>query len=136
VDLSRLVETHRDSNAEVTVVVVPGDGRGDIGSVQIDRHGRLERFAEKTSERDSDLHINAGIYLASRCTLLEISPGVQVSLENELFPRWLEAEKDMRTFLHDGRCVDIGTPDRYQFAQQLLANVEADTGSPVLVHEV
>jgi NDP-sugar pyrophosphorylase family protein len=129
IDLCSFVLAHQESKAEVTVVVVPSDGRGDIGSVKIDQFGKLEQFKEKNSTLDSDFYINAGIYLVSRRLIEQIPPEVQISLENELFPRWLETGTNMRAFVHGGRCIDIGTPDRYQDAQQLLANVEAGSQS-------
>jgi NDP-sugar pyrophosphorylase family protein len=135
VDLSRFVEFHQESKAELTIVVVPADGRGDTGSVLIDQNGKLKRFAEKESGMDSKCYINAGIYIVSRRLLYEIPTGVQISLEKELFPRWVEAGKDMRVFLHSGSCVDIGTPDRYQVAQQLLAGVEANSAPTVAAEE-
>jgi NDP-sugar pyrophosphorylase family protein len=47
-----------------------------------------------------------------------------LSLEKELLPRWLAEERDLRAFIHDGDCVDIGTPERYERAQKTLSAVE------------
>lgn len=66
VDLFEFAMEHKESNTELSVVVV-SDGRSDTGSVLID------------------------------------------------------------SFIHAGKCVDIGTPDRYQIAQQILASVERDS---------
>jgi NDP-sugar pyrophosphorylase family protein len=49
---------------------------------------------------------------------------MRVSLEEELFPRWLAEGKNVRAYHHEGRCIDIGTPERYLSAQETLANVE------------
>jgi D-glycero-alpha-D-manno-heptose 1-phosphate guanylyltransferase len=130
VDLSKFVEEHRRTKADLSVVVVPADGRGDIGSVLVDPSGKLARFAEKEPGIASQYFINAGIYMVSRALLFEIPPGVPVSLEKELFPRWLESGKNMRAFHHAGSCVDIGTPERYQMAQRMLASVEAEPVPP------
>jgi mannose-1-phosphate guanylyltransferase len=135
VDLSRLVEVHNESKADLTVVAVPSDGRCDIGTVLFDRDGRLKRFAEKEPEQSLKCYINAGIYLVSRRLLHEIPAGVHISLERELFPSWTKAGKEIRAFLHTGDCVDIGTPERYQIAQQVLARAEADLAPPAGVEE-
>ena len=127
VDLSQFVAEHRKSKAELSVVVVPADGRGDIGSVRVNPDGRVTGFAEKESDLDSKYYINAGIYMLSRTLLYDIPAGVPVSLEKELFPRWLAARRDMKAFIHPGRCVDIGTPERYEIAQQMLASVEENS---------
>jgi NDP-sugar pyrophosphorylase family protein len=57
---------------------------------------------------------------------IDITPGVQISLEREVFPRWLAEGRKIRGFVASGRCFDIGTADRYQSAQNILADVEMD----------
>ena len=70
--------------------------------------------------------MNAGIYMAAKRIFQDVTATVRVSLEEELFPRWLAEGKYLRAFGHPGKCVDIGTPERYQAAQDILANVEID----------
>lgn len=125
VDLCRFVADHRASNADVSVVVVPADRRDDVGSVRVDVSGRLVRFDEKQGSAGAP-YLNAGIYMMSRAILYDIAPDVPVSVERELFPRWLAEGRDIRAFVHGGACVDIGTPERYQVAQDVLAKVEAE----------
>jgi NDP-sugar pyrophosphorylase family protein len=62
--------------------------------------------------------------MATKRILSDVPPGVQVSLEASLFPRWLAEGKYLRAFIHPGECIDIGTPERYQSAQVTLAGVE------------
>jgi NDP-sugar pyrophosphorylase family protein len=45
-------------------------------------------------------------------------------LERELFPQWIQEGRRIKAFVHSGKCVDIGTPERYQTAQKALANAE------------
>jgi len=125
VDLRKLVVDHCDSTADATMVVVPGDGRGDCGSVQVGPSGKLMLFEEKQGPCFTR-YLNAGIYMMSRSILYDIPSGVQVSLERELFPRWLEDGKDIKALICSGKCVDIGTPERYRIAQDALANVELE----------
>jgi len=123
VDFKALLDSHREARADASVVVVPADGRGDGGSVRVDNSGRLVRFDEKQGGADSS-YLNAGIYVLSRDLLSVIPSGVSVSLEQELFPRWLVERRDIRAFVHQGKCIDIGTPERYEVAQDVLASVE------------
>jgi NDP-sugar pyrophosphorylase family protein len=126
-DLGCLMAEHRASDACVSVVVVPADRRADIGSVRLNGQGRVAQFDEKTGPAGPN-YINAGIYVLSREIVERIPPGVSVSIERELFPRWLAEGVDVKAFVHRGVCVDIGTPERYQAAQALLAQVETDAG--------
>jgi NDP-sugar pyrophosphorylase family protein len=121
--IAELVDNHRDTRGDVSVVVVPTDGRADCGSVLVDRHGKISSFQEKQGLFD-DRYINAGIYMMSRQLLYEIPADTQVSLERELLPRWLRQDKSIRGFIYLGRCLDIGTPERYLVAQDILADVE------------
>jgi NDP-sugar pyrophosphorylase family protein len=125
-DLHRFVTDHLASGAEVSVVVVPADGRGDCGTVNVHPNGRLAGFVEKESAANGR-YANAGIYMASLQILNDIPDG-QVSLERELFPRWLEEGREIRAFVSPGTCVDIGTPERYGAAQDILATAEVATG--------
>ena len=126
VNLAELVADHRRARADLTLVVNPPDGRGDCGSVYVNGQGDVERFAEKQSSASAPF-INAGIYAVARSLLLEVPAGVAVSLEQELFPRWLHEGRRLRAFITSERCVDIGTPDRYRRAQETLSIVERET---------
>jgi mannose-1-phosphate guanylyltransferase len=124
-DLSRFVAEHSNSGADLSVVVVPNDGRLDCGLVSTDSHGQVLGFKEKLSASGLQF-VNAGIYAAKKSILYEMPPNQRVSLEEELFPRLLAEHRNVRTFHHSGACIDIGTPERYQQAQTTLAKVELD----------
>jgi mannose-1-phosphate guanylyltransferase len=110
-DLRQFVVSHRVAGADVSLAVVPSDGRVDGGSVFADESGKLVGFIEK-NDRIGAPHINAGIYAFLRTLLLEIPVDAQVSLERELLPCWLEAGCSMRACIAATSCVDIGTPER------------------------
>ena len=123
VDLHRFVAAHLESEADVSVAVIPVDERGDVGSVVVDGDGNVVKFAEKEPSLRSR-YLNAGIYMLSQRMLFEIPSGRPISLERELFPLWIRECRRIRAFIHLGTCVDIGTPERYQTAQKTLANAE------------
>jgi NDP-sugar pyrophosphorylase family protein len=122
-DLSGFVTEHCQKRTDVSVLVVPANGRADCGLVSMDANGRVLSFKEKESAIGKQ-YINAGIYMATKSVLYEIPPNMRVSLEEELFPRWLAEGKNVRAYFHEGRCIDIGTPERYLGAPETLANVE------------
>jgi NDP-sugar pyrophosphorylase family protein len=128
-DLSRFVADHREAKADVSLIVTSADGRGDCGSVYVNRKGYVERFAEKQNSAGAP-YVNAGIYIMPRRLLHSIPPGLPVSLEQDLFPRWLEEGYHLKACVFSGMCVDIGTPDRYHRAQDILANVEMEPCVP------
>jgi NDP-sugar pyrophosphorylase family protein len=123
-DLSAFANDYRSAKADFSMVVVPADGRSDVGLVAVDPGGKILAFKEKQISVGMG-HVNAGIYMTAKRILGDIPAGTQVSLEEELFPRWLAEGKYLRAFRYPGECVDIGTPERYRSAQESLANAEA-----------
>ncbi len=124
VDLTAFVRDYQESKYDVSVVVVPADGRNDCGFVVLNDQNRVVGFNEKTPSVTAR-YLNAGIYMLASRLLCEIPADRQMSLEREIFPQWLSAHRCIRSFVHPGTCVDIGTPERYRDAQALLADVEA-----------
>jgi len=95
------------------------------------RDGKISSFQEKQGLFD-DRYINAGIYIMSRQLVLEIPGGIQVSLERDVLPVWLRQDKYINGFICPGKCLDIGTPERFLIAQDILADVEPQANGPQL----
>jgi NDP-sugar pyrophosphorylase family protein len=119
-NLHRFLAEHSGSKADMSLLVVPPDGRDDCGTVSLDVEGRLLAFQEKQPQ-SGPKYVNAGIYLFSRHMLCGIPEGTEVSLERELLPKWLEQGKRIRATVDQAKCHDIGTPERYRSAQIALA---------------
>ena len=127
-NLSKFLDSNREARADASVVLVPADGRADCGSVLVDGNCNLVSFQEKRGAFRAP-YVNAGVYVTSRQILYEIEPNVEVSLEHELLPRWLREGKRIKGFIYSGKCVDIGTPERYRSAQDILADAELSANS-------
>ena len=123
VDLRSFLAAHCRWRAEVSIVVVPEDERSDTGAVLLDADGNVTQFAEKECLQLKH-HLNAGIYILSREMTYGISSRVPLSLEHELLPAWIHNGRRVKGFIHLGKCVDIGTPERYRRAQNVLADAE------------
>lgn len=124
VDLAEFAAAHLEANADVSAVLVPVDERWDVGSVVIDADKNIVMFGEKDASPFAQ-YLNAGIYMLSREIMHGIQHGLPISLERELFPEWIREGRRVKGFVHSGRCVDIGTPERYRIAQEVLAEIEA-----------
>jgi mannose-1-phosphate guanylyltransferase len=129
-DLHRFMSYHQDSGADMSMLLVPHDGREDCGTVSVDADGRLLDFQEK-QPGTGPRYVNAGIYVLGRETLFDIPSGMQISLERELLPKWLAQGKPIRALVDPAACYDIGTPERYQNAEALLAAAET-YGNPAI----
>ena len=86
------------------------------------RYGRVELAGERISrflpKGESDLPINAGIYLVRR-RLLDRIRTVPCSLENDILPT-LAADGELLGHSAEGAFIDIGVPEDFQRAQQAL----------------
>jgi histidinol-phosphate phosphatase family protein len=104
-------QQRRGQNA-LLLAEVPDSSR--YGCVQTQPDGRVLRFDEKGTASGPGW-INAGIYLLKRRALEEIPIGRAVSIEREMFPKWIGG--DLSGYRpKDARFLDIGVPDAYEQA--------------------
>jgi mannose-1-phosphate guanylyltransferase/phosphomannomutase len=117
VDLTRLVEFHREKNASVTIGLKSVDNPLEFGIVVTDEEGRIERFLEKPSwgQVFSDT-INTGIYVLEPEVLRHVPTDRPYDFSKELFPLLLEMGRPMYGFVLDGYWQDIGNLDQYRQA--------------------
>jgi mannose-1-phosphate guanylyltransferase len=109
-DLSALMEAHREHEARATIALYPVEDSAAYGLVDVDGEGRVTEFVEKTGESVPG-EINAGAYFLERSVLDLIPPGREVSIEREVFP--LLVGDGLGALRLDGYWMDIGTPERY-----------------------
>ena len=109
---------HRNRQAKATLLLTRTVDTERFGHVQIDRDGNVTDFQEKGSSHGWGW-INAGMYLLSRDLLAEIPADRAVSLEREVFPRWVG--RGLYGFRSEARFMDIGTPEAYACSESFFA---------------
>jgi len=109
-DLTALVEAHRERQAQATIALHAVEDSAAYGLVGVDAEGAVTEFVEKTGEAVPG-EINAGAYFLERAVLDLIPPEREVSIEREVFPRLVAA--GLGALRLDGYWMDIGTPERY-----------------------
>jgi NDP-sugar pyrophosphorylase family protein len=115
--ISDFFRFHHDKKADFSIAccLVPDTSR--YGRVEIDpATHRISSFREKTAATGAGW-INAGIYLMQRSVLAPFPSGAS-SLEKDFFPRLVQNR--LFGYCHRGSFIDIGTPDSYQKAQEIL----------------
>jgi NDP-sugar pyrophosphorylase family protein len=129
VDLAAFIQWHFDSLNSNSMVVTQVDDARQFGSVQVDPAGSIIAFEEKNPGLDAPTPglINAGIYIVCGELIQSIPEGRPVSLEREVFPRWLGGR--FRVFPAKGGFIDIGTPASFAAAGEYVGhNRKTDTG--------
>lgn len=143
-DFRHMLKTHRDSNADVTLAVLPvvKEQTPELGLTRLDGAGRVVGFVEKpkTDEARAGLELspqwlkergvadtsrnylaNMGIYLFKRKVLLEMlnAPPLATDFGKEIFPRGVKTHNIM-AHVFDGYWEDLGTVKAFHEANLAL----------------
>ncbi len=116
-DLTKLIEFHKERGAAVTIGLKSVENPLEFGIVVTDEEGRIERFLEKPSwgQVFSDT-INTGIYVLEPEVLTHVPTDRPYDFSKELFPYLLEMGRPLYGFVMDGYWQDIGNLDQYRQA--------------------
>jgi len=122
-DLTTLVEFHREKGGKATLYLTRVEDPTAYGLVPLDRQGRITEFLEKPSwdQVTTDL-INAGTYVLEPELLERVPEGEPYSFERQLFPQLLADGVPMYGFPNDAYWLDIGTPAKYLQAHYDILN--------------
>lgn len=110
--------SHLKRKAQLSLVLIKVQEAKDYGSIASDKSGRILNFQEKISANASG-HISAGVYCFSREALGWMPKEKKFMLEKDFFP--VNLDKAVFAFSAQGKFIDIGTPERFKEAQQLLS---------------
>lgn len=116
-DLNALWQTHRQRNADATLLLTRVEDASAFGTVQVAPNGRVLEFLEKSGVV-APAWVNAGVYVLSRFLLESVPSKGVVSIERDLFPLWVE--RRIYGFQTNAPLYDIGTPESYRRVQRLF----------------
>jgi NDP-sugar pyrophosphorylase family protein len=119
-DLSPLVDFHREKRAQITVALYEVDNPCSCGIVDLAPNGQIHRFVEKPTPAEVFSNLaNAGIYIVDPSILDYVPIGQPYDFGRDLFPRLLaEGVKIWGYPIHE-LLIDIGTPAKYRQAQRI-----------------
>ena len=116
-NVDELKRVHQQSSALATMWLECADDLRRFATVEISDEGQITCFREKSLKRKHGL-INAGVYLFERKILEALPYDRAFSLETELFPKMVN--KGLFGVVGNGHFLDIGTPESYSEADQLM----------------
>ena len=129
-DITALVEFHRQRGAEGTIALTRVQEPSAYGVVPVDEQGRVQAFVEKPppGTAPTDL-INAGTYVLEPAVLDRIPEG-RSSIERRVFPEMVPSGS-LFAMPSPAYWVDVGTPVTYLGAQlDLLDGVRGGAPAP------
>ena len=118
IDLTRLVEFHKQKQALVTVCLTRVPNPLEFGITIVDDEGRVQRFLEKPTwgQVFSDT-VNTGIYVMEPEVFDYVAAGESVDWSSDVFPRLIEEGRAVYGYVADGYWEDVGTLASYHKAQ-------------------
>ncbi len=119
-DLDKLINAHKKSNATATIVLARSGNAARFGAVELDAENRVVSFVEKPRRQLSgEGWVNAGVYVVRPSVFSKIPKGRRTSLELDVFPK-LMREGAIFGYRHEGYWADVGTPEDYLRVQRDL----------------
>ncbi|MCS4535853.1 NDP-sugar synthase [Corynebacterium sp. HS2168-gen11] len=128
-DLDALLTAHHTKQADLTMHLVRVSDPRAFGCVPTDPDGRVLDFLEKTEDPPTD-QINAGCYVFRKDLIAEIPQGRVVSIEREIFPRFLQEGRKFYGYVDNSYWRDMGTPE--DFVQGSADLIRGIAPSPLL----
>jgi glucose-1-phosphate adenylyltransferase len=145
-DFGDLLQTHRETKADVTIAVLPvtAEAASGLGMIRLDDSGRVVGFVEKPQSNEQleplwtpaewmekrgiacngrNYLASMGIYLFKRDVLFQLlnSPPLATDFGREIFPQTLKT-RHVQAHLFDGYWEDVGTIKAYHEASLALTS--------------
>ena len=119
VDLDRLSDFARRTGADVSFALFETSDRARYMGIDLDSQGRILQLQ---AHYQSPHLANGGVYWLSLDALRDLTAKAcqPLSLETDLFPALLRAGRKLCGCVFHGTFIDIGIPDDFRRAQELL----------------
>lgn len=109
-DVTKLLEFHRERGAEASIALHPAEDPSRFGVVPTTAEGRVISFVEKPLREDAPTNlVNAGTYVFEPSVLDRIALTGRVSVEREIFPQ-LASGGTLYAMPDHAHWLDAGTP--------------------------
>lgn len=122
VDVGAFVECHNTAPMTPTIAATRIENAASYGTISVCRDGMVRGFCTQASDDVRPGLANSGLYLLPSDLLMAIPQDVKLSLEDEIFPEWLQSSRGIKAFVHDVPFWDIGTPERLASAAAFFAS--------------
>jgi mannose-1-phosphate guanylyltransferase/phosphomannomutase len=118
IDLSAMVQYHKQQGALVTVGLARVPNPLEFGIIIVGEDGRIQRFLEKPTwgQVFSDT-VNTGIYVMEPEVLAEVPAGETADWSADIFPQLLKTGAPLYGWITDGYWEDVGSHESYFQAQ-------------------
>ncbi len=120
IDYNALIAFHKAQGAQASLGVTQLADAREYGTIEVDAQKNITAFKEKQPQLCPAL-INTGTYCLNRQVFDLVQTPQKFSIEYDFFPHLVG--QGFCAFEVANQFIDIGTPDRYQWAKQHLASL-------------
>ncbi len=117
IDYNSLIKSHCQAQGVASIAITQLDDARDYGTIEIDGQKHITAFQEKQPELKRAF-INTGTYCLNRDVFNLVATPNKFSIEYNFFPYLVG--KGFYGFQVPNQFIDIGTPERYAWAQEHL----------------
>ena len=122
-DVHRLLQFHREKDADVTLSLMPVEEVSRYGAVTVNEDGLITGFREKHEGITGQGLINAGFSLISKNFISGLPGDRAFSMEREIFPKLADSGR-MYGLISKRSFFDIGTPESYDDFRKFIKDRE------------
>ena len=118
INFNRLIQFHKDHNAEITMTVHPNDHPYDSDLLVLDKENVVRKIIKKSEQRPAYYSncVNAGIYVLNKAILNKLKEGKKQDLERDIIQPSI-SKVNIYGYKTTEYIKDMGTLDRYSTVQ-------------------
>ena len=120
INYNQLITAHQQRSANATIAVTRMDDARDYGTIEFNGNDEIQMFKEKRPEAVAAF-INTGTYCFTRRVFDMVDTPSKFSIEYDFFPHLVG--RKFYTHQVGNQFIDIGTPERYQWAKENLGKL-------------
>jgi len=121
IDYNAVIAAHSEHKANATVAITKLPDIREYGSITINEKKQIIAFKEKSTLVQAGF-INTGTYCMNRDIFRLVQTPQKFSIEYDFFPYLVG--KGFYAFEVENKFIDIGTPERYSWAQEHLKELQ------------
>jgi len=121
IDYRRLIDFHQKQRSKATLAVTLMPDARDYGTIEVSTTGAINAFKEKQPVA-APAFINTGTYCFERDVFSLVETPAKFSIEYDFFPHLVG--QGFYAFEVENKFIDIGTPERYSWAQEHLKSLK------------
>ena len=121
IDYNKFIAAHHARQANASIAITRMEDARDYGTIEFNANHEIQAFKEKRPEAVA-AYINTGTYCFKREVFSLVNTAQKFSIEYDFFPHLV----GKKFFTHEvgNQFIDIGTPDRYAWAQEHLKSLK------------